>query len=603
MITMVWGKLARHKFIVFCAVALVSAGGYFGYTQLYGNSAETRYVLAGVEKGTLIVSVSGSGQVATSNQVDIKAKAGGEAVYVGAKNGQNVKAGALLAQLDAREAQKSVRDAEASLESAKLSLEKLQQPADQLSILQSEHSLAQANESKQNAHDDLIKAYEDGFNAVANAFLALPSVITGIDSMFFDNTIDRSQLNTDWYANQIITYDSLQNEKVMQYKSDVAHAYLAARKKYDENFAHYKTASRNSDPATIESLIMETYETTKVIAEATKTSDNYISYIKDSMEQNHLVIPAIINTNQTALNTYTGTTNTHLSSLLTIKRTIENAKATIINAERSIAEKTESLAQLKAGADPLDVRAQELSITQRENALSDAQEKLDDYFIRAPFDGIIAQIATKKGDDVSSGAAVATLIAHQRIAEIALNEVDAAKVKIGQKATLTFDALEGLSITGGVAEIDALGTVSQGVVTYDVQIGFDTQDERVKPGMSASATVITEVKQEVLMVPNAAVKLSEDAYYVDMLNEAISPQALTDPAGVISQTSPRRQTVVVGLANDTMTEIVSGLHEGDAVITRTIAPSTATQTTQQGSLFSIPGSSTTGTSRTGSSAR
>ena len=101
------------------------------------------------------------------------------------------------------------------------------------------------------------------------------------------------------------------------------------------------------------------------------------------------------------------------------------------------------------------------------------------------------------------------LITKQKIAEISLNEVDAAKVKVGQKVTLTFDAIDGLSITGEVSEIDALGTVSQGVVTYGVKIAFDTQDERVKSGMSVSAAIITDVKQNVLLVPNAAVKSNE----------------------------------------------------------------------------------------------
>ena len=105
-----------------------------------------------------------------------------------------------------------------------------------------------------------------------------------------------------------------------------------------------------------------------------------------------------------------------------------------------------------------------------------------------------------------------------------------AKVKVGQKVTLTFDAIEDLSITGEVAEIDTLGTVSQGVVNYAVKIVFDTQDERVKSGMSVSAAIITDVKQDVLLVPNAAVK-SNDEQYVEVLENNI----------------PRNQTVETGL--------------------------------------------------------
>src|SRR6185503_5946600 len=109
------------------------------------------------------------------------------------------------------------------------------------------------------------------------------------------------------------------------------------------------------------------------------------------------------------------------------------------------------------------------------------------YTVRAPFSGTIAKLSVDKGDQASSGTTVATIISKNQIADLSLNEVDAAKVTVGQKATLTFDAVEDLSIAGAVASVDTLGTVSQGVVSYVVKIQFTTQDERVKPGMSVNA--------------------------------------------------------------------------------------------------------------------
>jgi multidrug efflux pump subunit AcrA (membrane-fusion protein) len=147
-----------------------------------------------------------------------------------------------------------------------------------------------------------------------------------------------------------------------------------------------------------------------------------------------------------------------------------------------------------------------------------------------------------------------------------------AKVKVNQKVTLTFDAIEDLNITGEVAEIDALGTVTQGVVNYGVKIIFDTQDERVKSGMSVSAAIITDIKQDVLLVPNAAVK-SNNGQYVEVLENNI----------------PRNQTVETGLSNDTMTEITSGLKEGDKVITQTITANTTQTQTQSSTGVRIPG--------------
>ncbi len=184
---------------------------------------------------------------------------------------------------------------------------------------------------------------------------------------------------------------------------------------------------------------------------------------------------------------------------------------------------------------------------------------------------MIAELNVKKGDSISSGAAIATLITKQQIAEIALNEVDAARVKIGQKATLTFDAVDNLSITGEVAEIDTLGTVSQGVVSYNVKIAFDVQDERIKPSMSVSVDIITESKRDVLLVPTSAVKSSASGSYVETL----------------VNNQPQRKTVTTGSSNDTMIEIIDGLQENERIITQTISASSSS--TQSNSNQNVMG--------------
>ena len=78
------------------------------------------------------------------------------------------------------------------------------------------------------------------------------------------------------------------------------------------------------------------------------------------------------------------------------------------------------------------------------------------------------------------------MVGEGQVAEVTLNEVDAAKVTVGQAATLTFDAISGLSLAGKVVEIDPVGTVSQGVVNYNVQVSFNDTTNQVKPGMSTS---------------------------------------------------------------------------------------------------------------------
>ena len=240
---------------------------------------------------------------------------------------------------------------------------------------------------------------------------------------------------------------------------------------------------------------------------------------------------------------------------------------------------------------PLDLHSQELTVKQRENALLDAKEKLADYYVRAPFDGIIAKIDAKKGDPVSSATVLAMLITRQKLAEVSLNEVDVAQIKVGQKATLTFDAIPDLTISGQVAEVDAVGTVSQGVVTYNIKIGFDTQDDRVKTAMSALAAIVTEAKPDVLLVPNSAVKSQGGISYVEIPDESDMSVATANVSSAIFQNPTRQQQIEVGTANDEFTEVVSGLNEGDLVVTRTIQPTTAqtTQTQQQSGGLRIPG--------------
>ena len=531
MIKHVWNKILtktkQHKTISIVLAIIILIGGYYIYGKLNNGGAGIQYVFATVEKGALISSVFGSGQVLVSNQVDIKPRVSGDVIYIGAREGQYAQAGTLLIQLDARDAQKAVRDAQINLDSAKLSLDKLKQ------------SSADPN-----------KIHEDSFNGISNTFLDLPTVISGAEVIINGSTLSVSQSNLGFYKDFI--YSSDQDQAAL-FVSAASSDYNTARTQYDETLLLYKNTSRYADGATTLHLLNKITDTTKSIAQALKSEQSLLDYLADyASKHSGKVLPALVNTYRNNLQTYIGQVNGHLSDLINIQNIIKNT--------------------------PLDVNSQELSVKQRENALLDAQEKLADYYIRAPFGGVVAKINIKNSDSVSSGAAVVTFITWQKLAQVSLNEVDIAKVKIDQKTTLTFDAIPDLTITGEVAQIDAIGTVTQGVVTYNIQIAFDTQDDRVRPGMSTSAAIITNTKQDVLLAPNAAVKSQSGAYYVEM------PDSTTNP------TTSIKQQVEIGVANDTMTEITSGLKEGDSVITRTTTASTQIKTTApQNSNIRIPG--------------
>ncbi len=561
-----WSYLLKHIIISGIIIIALAVGGYFAYQNFFNSKTTVSYVEGAVEKGTIISSISGTGQVSAENQVNLTAKASGDLTYLDATVGEQVKAGAVIARLDSTDVYKTVRDAQANLESAQLAMEKLKKAADPLTLLQSENSLAQAQESKDSAQANIDKAYEDAYNTISDTFLDLPTIIAGLYDTQYGNgigiaevTIGRSQDNSTALFNST---NAEEKEIISSLQTNAASDYNAARAKYDINFNAYKSATRFSDSATIEALLDQTLETTKAMAQSAKSESNLLDSWATYRTDSNWTVFTSVKTLQTNLGTYISQTGSHASSLLALKTTLVNNRTALTNADRSITEKTESLAQLKAGADPLDLRSQELSLEAKINSLADAREKYADYTITAPFDGVIASSDVKKGDSISSGATIATLITLQKIAIIPFNEVDIAKIKVGQKVNISFDALTDLTVVGLVAEVDTLGTVSQGVASYNVKIAFDVQDDRIKPGMTATVNIIIDSRIDVLIVPASAIKTANDgSSYVEVLLNG----------------APSRKSITVGLTDDTSTEVVSGLSEGDKIITQTVVVAAKTK--------------------------
>ena len=226
----------------------------------------------------------------------------------------------------------------------------------------------------------------------------------------------------------------------------------------------------------------------------------------------------------------------------------------------------------------LNIETKQLAVTQAENALQDAKDTLAKYYINAPFSGTIASVPVSVGDNASSGTTLGTIITNQELAVVVLNEVDVAKINLGEKSTITFDAIPDLTIAGVVSEIDSVGSVSQGVVNYNVKISFATQDTRVKSGMSVTADIITNVAQDVVVIPNSAVKTASDgSSYVQIFDASVSGP-VTATQTFTTALLPKQIPVQVGLSDGTSTEITSGLKEGDVIIVKSVAGTTAKTT-------------------------
>lgn len=272
------------------------------------------------------------------------------------------------------------------------------------------------------------------------------------------------------------------------------------------------------------------------------------------------------------------------------------ASSTVTSAEIAAAQGDVSVASAQLASARAQAATASIAYDQ---ALADE----DDLAVLAPCSGVVYDLTVAAGDSVSaasgndpasSGAdtsgmngstgtdtssAPVTIAPVQPLSvHLTVNEVDLPSLEVGQRADVEFDALPDLTATGKVYEIGAEGSNASGVVTFDVWIALDVADPALRSGMSAAATIVTDVAKGALVVSNSAVQSDGNGgYYVQVLSEAAE--------------EPQRVAIETGLASATQTQVLSGLAEGDVVVTQTLdgTEETDTRTPGSGGGMMVPG--------------
>jgi HlyD family secretion protein len=564
--------------------------GYYFYSGT--AAASVTYQYGTVKRGTLSSSVSATGQVTPNSQVDLKPKVNANVVGVNVRAGDRVKTGQVLFRLDATDAYKQVRDAKTSLESANLALEKLRNPKS-VDILSVTNSIKNEEQTKKDQDTKVATAYRNLLNSGIQAVpdIAFTTETAPIISGSYSKGVE-GQLKITVYQGGPTGYSF----SLSGITSSTGNVNTTAAQPLGDTGLYIKWSGSNP-------------QTNWVINIPNKESSSYL-------------------TNYTAYqNALTDRDSAHAES------------------DRNLANFKQKLADLTPGDDNLDVRSALLTIEQRENSLADAQQTLSNYTLTAPFDGVMASVSVDIGSSAvmassNSSAALGTIVTDKKLAQITLNESDVVKVRLGQKAKVTFDAIDGLMVEGMVVEINTLGTVTSGVVTYKVKVAFNADDVRVLPNMSVSVDILSESKDDVLYVPNQALKRDTSGYYVEVnqstsqasdsassqrVNRASSTgdsrfatsTASSTRSRFLNATGTRKRSevtstqtglvnaidftlkripVTIGLQTDKETEITSGVQEGEQVVTKktTVSASSASAPSIT-SLFRPSTSRTTGT--------
>ncbi|MEZ7820908.1 MAG: efflux RND transporter periplasmic adaptor subunit, partial [Patescibacteria group bacterium] len=605
------------------------------------DASTIKYTMGAVSTGNISNYLSTTGQVVVSDEYDVKSLAEGTVTNVYKKKGDEVKKGDVILKIDSSSLVKQLRSAQLSLANAQNTYAKAIAPKSALSIAQADASLQNAKDnleklktsqitalnsaeiSKNNAENSLENTYDTTLNTIDTAFSGFANIINDTRKILYltdtilpqdvtgDSATDKNliDMNTVWnveipkYWNDILnstTFDSEDDKNILEDLLKKATAYYKnAKIIYDKNVIGYRNLSKTSSNDDIKNFLDTSIETAQAVTDSIRSLNNVYNYYIDYNNQRHRTMYSSVITYSNTLKTDTTSSSNLLSSLTSSKTNITSSETNLQNAinslntlkktqpmdlvaaQNSLKIQEESYKEANEGLTDLEKKSYQLSITQAQASVSDIESSISDCTVKAPFDGSIAKMNVNIGDETTSSTSMATIISSHSMAQLTFNEVDVAKIKVGQKSTLTFDAVDGLSLTGTVADVDTMGTVSSGVVSYTVTIAFDTEDSRIKPGMSVTANIILENKSDVVVVPNAAIKTSGETSYVEVFE---NNSKAVDGAIIESSTSPIKKEITTGLSDDTNTEIKSGLSVGDVIIIKT-TKTTTTKTTTGTSLL------------------
>jgi len=584
------------------AVALIGlmAGGAVFVSRANAPAAKTELRTQAVTKGSVIQSVAVSGSVAAMNQTKMTFKSTGKISDIYVSVGQQVTAGQPLAKLDTTDLEAALAQAQANLVSAQNNYNRTasttsdaqkalnqarQQAAQDLATAQAALNKLTANYSSAKSNftsftDNAtggISSFQDSLNTIQSQIDALIAemsrIVGGGDTGDLRNALNAmSGANSPGMQNARANSVTLLSPALADYQS-ARSALLSVTADFDSAIAagndttsiatsfqlamtNYSIAtSRLSTALDTTSAVLGTVQTAVTTAQSslntqsTKTlHDPFDQWRADLATLYTLVGGQQQNVSTVKLKisqatTYVNTMNDAIGG--SIANATQNVTTTAQRGQQSI-----DAAQTSLNSKPYDLTNSQASVDNAASAVQTAQTNLDNAVVTAPSAGVVASIASQVGETAANPfmvlANTTSLVLHGTI-----GESDVAKVKLGLVANVAVDAVSTAGrMTGRVTSLDPVATIQSGVPVYGIDVTIDLPNSQVKPGMTGTATVIIASRQNVLTVPNLAIRTANGKRYLQILRggEAVD----TD--------------VVFGIANDTTTEVISGVAEGDLAV-------------------------------------
>jgi len=464
-----------------------------------GDKGETSQQLVTVVKGDLTVSVSGSGNIEVANEATLTFGSGGRVDKLNVEEGDVVSKGDVLARLDTSTLELAHTQATVALTQAQLAVTQAQ-----LAEQTAEYNLKKTKDTK----DALELAL---FNAQINTQTA-------------KYNLEKTRDLYTWTDIKVAQADVDESEEYLEYCIKKLYEYLPIILDEEGREVYPKIEDDFTEPPGY-----------KVWQDRIIHAQSRLNSAKDRLE----AMQSGRDTEETAIK----------------RKQLEAAEMAEAQAEKNLNDLREDIAiqklQLEAAKQATEQTRQSVELAQQ--SLAEAQKQLDEATITAPFDGIVASADVEEGDTVLTTTTIIHLIdttSMDLIVEI--DEVDIPGVEVGQEVIIEIDALPDTIFRGTVAAVYPMPNSVGGVVLYDAKINLPAgESSGIKIGMSADADIIINERNNILLVPDRAIK--QDSQGNQIVKVVVNEQTKERP-------------VVIGISDGFETEIVEGLNEGETVV-------------------------------------
>lgn len=557
-------KASKKKPIIIVIIVLLIAAAVISGINFYkGKTAKEgapRLNTAIARRGNLSVVVSGSGPISSSEKFTLTSNVSGTLTKVYFKDGDKVKAGDLIFEIDDKDTK--------------------------LKIKQLKNSIALA----QLTHSSNVKDLEAStITAPINGEILNLQVKEG-DSISNNGTLltitDKSKLKL------LVPFNNTYRDRLTVGQKVTVNVYDTGR---DELHVVEGSISSISTPSYTTGDGNEVYNVGVTVDNTASLSEGMTANITVKIDGKEL--------------TSKGSSTLSYLRSITVKASSGGTVSKLYVENGQNVREGEILAELENEDLKLTIETSSLKLEDLYSELQTAEEKLLDYKIYAPFDGTLTLNDIEQGNSIKQGDVLGNVANYDTMEfNINVDELDIAKIQTGQSARVTIDALPETSeapLAGTVTKIAVEGTSSNGVSTYPVTIQIE-ENAALKGSMSANGEIIVNEKNDVIYVPVDAVKKRNGKSYVSVvkgpkvpgspdkkMKAGPKPEGNSDGGGDIPKQQDTEQKVemrevTTGISTAEYIEIVSGLKEGEAVIVDSSSSRTNNGQRRQDMMFMGP---------------